>query len=124
MRCSRFIASVASVTGIVVLSSVIAFGQPATSEGEHESHHPAAQSQGMGMGMMGGQGMMGGSGMMGGPGMMGPGMMGPGMMMEMPMMQMMNDPKTRGQMMEIQGRMMKEMGELMIKRGQDLEQGK
>jgi hypothetical protein len=114
MSCSRFIAGVASITGILVLSSVIAFGQPATSEGEHESHHPAAQSQGMGMGMMGGQGMMGGSGMMGGP----------GMMMEMPMMQMMNDPKTRGQMMEIQGRMMKEMGDLMIKRGQEVEQGK
>jgi hypothetical protein len=119
MRCTRFIASITSITGILVLSSMIAFGQPATSEGEHESHHPAAQSQGMGMGMMGNQGMMGGSGMMGGPG-----MMGPGMMMEMPMMQMMNAPKTRGQMMEIQGRMMKEMGELMIKRGQDLEQGK
>jgi hypothetical protein len=46
--------------------------------------------------------------------------------MDMPMMQMMmmNDPKTRGQMMEIHGRMMKEMGELMETRGKELEQGK
>jgi hypothetical protein len=77
------------------------------------------RGQGGGSGMMGGQGMMGGgkggeSGMMGGQG-----------MMCMQMMQtMMNDPKTRGQMMEIHGRMMKEMGDLMIKRGQELEKGK
>ncbi len=113
MICTRFIASIASITGILVLSSVMAFGQPATSEAEHESHHPAPASQGMGMGMMGGPEMMG-------PGVMG----GPGGMMNMPMMQMMNDPKTRGQMMEIQGRMMKEMGELMEKRGKELEQSK
>jgi hypothetical protein len=124
MKGARFITSLASITSILVLSSVMAFGQPAASEAEHESHHPAAASQGMGAGMMGGPGMMG-SGMMGGPEMMGPGMMGgPGGMTNMPMMQMMNDPKTRGQMMEIQGRMMKEMGELMEKRGQELEQGK
>lgn len=113
MSCTRFVARIASITGILVFSSVLAFGQPAPSGGEHESHHAAAPSQGTGMGMMGGQGMMNGSGMM-----------GPGMT-EMPMMQMMmNDPKTRGQMMEIHGRMMKEMGELMEKRGQELEQSK
>ena len=128
MNGTRFIASVTIITGILVLSSVVAFGQPATSGNEQESHHPAAvPSKGMGMGMMGGgQGMMGGPGMMGDPGMMRPGMMaGSGGMMDMPMMQMMmNDPKTRGKMMEIHGRMMKEMGELMEKRGQELEQSK
>jgi hypothetical protein len=120
MSCTRFFAGFATITGILVLSSVLAFAQPAPSESEHESHHAAAPSQGMGMGMMGGQGMMNG------PGMMGPGMMGgPGGMMDMQIMQMMmNDPKTRGQMLEIHGRMMKEMGELMEKRGQELEQSK
>lgn len=58
--------------------------------------------------MMGGKGMTGG-GMMGGCG---------GMAM------MNTDPKTRGQMMQIKGRMMKEMGDLMIKRGKELEDGK
>ena len=112
MNFTRSMGRLASIAGILVLSSVLAFGQSASSP---------APSQEMGRGMMGSQGMMGGeSGMMGGPGMMG----GAGGMMGMPMMQMMSDPKTRGQMMEIQGRMMKEMGELMIKRGQELEQGK
>jgi len=56
---------------------------------------------GMGPGMMGG-GMW--------PGMMGGGMgMGPGMMAGCPGMMMDVDPKTRGQMMQIRGRMMKEM---------------
>ncbi|MGO9057857.1 MAG: hypothetical protein ACLQU2_10805 [Candidatus Binataceae bacterium] len=111
MNCTRFIARITSITGIVVLSSVVAFGQQATSGSEHESHHVATLSQGMGMGVMGGQGMMSGPGMMGGP----CGMMD---------VQMINDPKTRGQMMEIHGRMMKEMGALMEKRGQELEQSK
>ena len=107
MNCTRFIGRLASVAGILLFSSVVAFGQPASSGSEQESHHAAAPSQGMGMGMMGGQGMM-----------------GPGMM-DMQMMQtMMNDPKTRGQMLEIHGRMMKEMGALMEKRGQELEQSK
>jgi len=85
--------------------------------------------------------MMGGPGLMrpcvtlpgppGGPGKMGchmmgaPGRMMPGGMMEMQMMQMMmSDPKTRAQMMEIHGRMMKEMGELMESRAKELEQAK
>jgi hypothetical protein len=42
----------------------------------------------------------------------------------MGMQMMMSDPKTRGQMMDIHGRMMKEMGGLMIKHGQELEKGK
>jgi hypothetical protein len=58
--------------------------------------------------------------MMGGPGMMG----GHGMMMRGMMQMMMSDPKTRAQILEIQGRMMKDMGALMEKRGQELQQGK
>jgi hypothetical protein len=115
----RSLAGVASIVGVLVFSVVVALAQPPAGS-EHESHHPATPA-GMGMGMMGDQGMMsgqaGGSGMMSGQGMMGgPCMMG--------MQMMMSDPKTRGQMMEIHGRMMKEMGDLMIKRGQELEQGK
>jgi hypothetical protein len=34
------------------------------------------------------------------------------------------DPKTHGQMMQIQGKLMTEVGELMIKRGKEVEQGK
>ena len=80
-----------------------------------------------GQGSMSGRPMMGPY-MMGGPGGMmpsGPGGMMPCGMMEMRMMQtMMSNPKTRAQMMEIHGRMMKEMGELMEKRGKELEQAK
>jgi hypothetical protein len=90
-------------------SKVLVQAETAPQSAEPQSHRH---------GMMGGRGM--GQGMMGGPGMMA----GPGGMMEMPMMEMMNDPKTRGQMMEIQGRMMKDMGDLMEKRGQELQQGK
>jgi len=59
-------------------------------------------------------------------GMTGGGMMtGPQMMGGCAGMAMMNtDPKTRGQMMQIKGRMMKEMGDLMVKRGKELEEGK
>ncbi len=116
----RSLSIVTSMAAILALFATVALAQPAPFGSERESHHPAAPSQGMGMGMMGSQGMMSAPGMMNGPGMMG----GQGMM-DMQMIQMMmNDPKTRGQMMEIHGRMMKEMGELMEKRGQQLEQGK
>jgi hypothetical protein len=122
MNYKRFTASLAAIAGILTLSSVLVFAQQGTS---------GTPSQRMGPGMMGGYGMMTGPGamgpgMMGGPGAIGPGMMaGPGAMMDGPMMQlMMSDPKTRGQMLEIHGRAMKEMGELMEKRGQELEQGK
>jgi hypothetical protein len=58
---------------------------------------------------------------MGGPG----GMMQGGGMMEMQMMgMMMSDPKTRAQLMEIHGRTMKEIGELMESRAKELEQAK
>lgn len=84
-------------------------------------------------GMMGGPGMMRGQRMtppsgpcpcMGGGGMgymRGPGMMGHGMGMGMMGgMDMFADPKTRGEMMEIRGRMLKEMGDLMERRGKEL----
>jgi hypothetical protein len=66
------------------------------------------------MGMMGmmGQGM-------GGPGGMRAGGMMPGYMMDTQMM--MNDPKTRGQMLEIHGRMRQEIGQLMEQRGNEIE---
>jgi len=113
----RSLAGLASIVGVLAFSVVVALAQ-APAGSENESHHPALPAQGMSMGMMSSQG--GGPGMMGGQGMMG----GPGMMC-MPMMQMvMSDPKTRGQVMAIHGRMMKEMGDLMIKRGQEVEQGK
>jgi hypothetical protein len=116
MDCRRFIVSLASITGALMLSSVVAFGQPATSGSEPESS--PAEAPAPRTGMMGRQGMMD------------PEMMsrrGGAMSMQMNaqmMRMMMTDPKTRGQMMKIQGRMMKEMGDLMEKRGQELEQGK
>jgi hypothetical protein len=49
----------------------------------------------------------------------------PGGFIDMQFMQMMmSDPKTRARMMEIEGRMMKEMGELMEQRAKELQQGK
>ncbi len=62
-----------------------------------------------------------GPGMMGGHPMMGPGMMGGGMGPEMAQHM---DPKTRGKMMQLRGKYMVEMGELMEKRGKELEAGK
>jgi hypothetical protein len=51
--------------------------------------------------------------------------MAPNGTLDMQLMQMMmHGPRTRGQMMEIHGRMIKEMGELMEKRGKELERGK
>jgi hypothetical protein len=130
----RSLTVTATVVSILLFSAVMALAQPAPS-GSEQSHHTETSSQGMGTEMMGGKGadsgMMGAQGMMGGSkegepgktncqGMMG----GPGMM-DMKMMQrMMSDPKTRGQMMEIHGRMMKEVGDLMVKRGQEVEKGK
>jgi hypothetical protein len=67
------IAKTVGLVGTMLLCATVAFAQPAVSESEHESHHPAAQSStasGQGMGMMGGQGMMGGKQMMGMPMMM------------------------------------------------------
>ena len=71
----HLIASFISSVGTIALFVAVAAAQPTTSESEHESHHPAAQSQaspaqssGMkGMGMMGDQGVKGGGPMMGMP---------------------------------------------------------
>jgi hypothetical protein len=52
--------------------------------------------------------------------MMAGGMM-PGCMMDM---QMMNDPKTHGQMLEIHGRTVQEIGQLMEQPGKEIQQGK
>jgi hypothetical protein len=112
MSRTRLFVRTASIAGMLILSSALAFGQPVSSESGHAAHHSATPSQGTGMGMKDSQAMMKESGMM----------CRPGSMMDMQMM--MNDPKTRGQMMEIHGRMMKEMGELMEKHGQELEQSK
>ena len=126
-------ANLITIIASFVLLFAVALAQPATSQGEGESHHASDQAQPSsgkssgtaGTGMMG-QGMMNGPGMMGGPHMMiEPNGMAPNGMLDMQLMQMMmHDPRTRGQMMQIHGRMMKEMGELMEKRGKELEQGK
>lgn len=112
---------------------------------------PGMMSQGMmGPGMKQGQGMMGPEGMMPGMGMgmmRGGGMMGEQMMPMMPMMPvmpmcgcprmmmrsgmgmsggpMMNaDAKTRGQLMQLRARMMREMADWLDKRGKEIEAGK
>jgi hypothetical protein len=122
----RALIGIESIAGILLICAVVALAQPTSSGSEHESHHAAPQPQAVGMGMMGSQGTLGCEAMMRRPGMPGPqNMMGGPGMVDMPMMHiMMSDPKTRGQMMEIHGRMMKEMGELIEKRGKELEQGK
>jgi hypothetical protein len=129
----RAIISPITVIASLALLKVAASAQPVTSQLEHPAVQvppSSGQAGGIpGMGMMG-QGKMGGAPMMGplmmrGPGGMMQSSMMPCSMMDMPMMQMMmNDPKTRAQMMQIHGRMMKEMGELMEKRGKELEQAK
>jgi hypothetical protein len=113
---------------------------PAAQSGESAApSNPGSMMGGSGMmgggpGMMRGQHMMApcgpcpcmGSGPMGymrGPGSMGMGMHGMGMgMMNGP--EMLSDPKTRGEMMEIRGRMLKEMGDLMERRGKEIAAGK
>jgi hypothetical protein len=140
MKRTRPAATVLGILLSVMLLSAVAIAQQDTSEMEHEAHHAALQAQPSVGQSMSGDGME----MMGGGGMMGPGMRpqagdrgndagarnaddggGPGCMMGMQMMQMMtSDPKTRVQMMEIHSRMMKQMGELMEKRAQELEQSK
>jgi hypothetical protein len=112
---------------MVVLVSRIAVAQPASqaSAGGAQqsvgaaSGHGSMMGDGMGMGGMSGMtGMTGMGGMSGMSGMMGMGMM--------PMMtQMMKqDPKLMGRMMELHGEMMRTMGDALIKRGKELQQGK
>jgi hypothetical protein len=104
-------------------------GQPGQPPGQHPGQSPA-----MGPGMMGGGQM--------GPGM---GMMGQGMMMCPMMHQMMNqmmmggqmgsggmmgmmggatDPKTMGRMLQMRGEMLKAGGDILLKYGKQLEEGK
>jgi hypothetical protein len=75
--------------------------------GEQQMPHHSGMMMCPMMGMMGG--MQPG-------GMMGPGMMG--MMMGFP------DPKAMGRMLRMRGEMMKAMGDIMMKHGAELEQGK
>jgi hypothetical protein len=109
---------------MVVLVSRSAVAQPASqpSAGGAQQSVGAASAHGSmmgdGMGMGGMSGMSGMGGMSGMSGMMGMGMM--------PMMtQMMKqDPKLMGRMMELHGEMMRTMGDALIKRGKELQQGK
>jgi protein CpxP len=125
-------------------SSLVMAAEGGGAQAPQAATSPAGPAQQMGPGMMG-WGMAGRHAQMHGapgkpgqppypcqqyPGAMGPGMMsggmGPGMMsggMEPGMMRDM-DPKTRGQMMQLRGKYIKEMGELMEKRGKELEAGK
>jgi len=65
VKRAHFIAGVVDILGTLFLSKAVLFAQPATSEGQHESHH-SAQSHAMpspsagaqGMGNMSGQGVM------------------------------------------------------------------
>ncbi len=111
----------------VVLSIAVVASIPQHALAQDAQSQPAPSAQAMpGPGMMRGKGMMGRGPMAGCPGMpacagagmpcMGPGM-GGGMMGMM-------DVKTRAQMMQIRGRAMVEMGNLLIKRGKELEQEK
>lgn len=97
-------------------------GQPMTPPGAQQQPAPG-QPPGMGGGMMH-QGMMG----MMCPMMTGGGMMGGGMEM-MPMMRGMmggaqTDPKVMGRMLQIRGDMLKAMGDVLLKHGKQLEEGK
>jgi hypothetical protein len=91
-------------------------GQPGQHQGQHQGQSPAMEP-----------GMMGGGQM--GPG---TGMMGQGMMMCPMMHQMMNqmmmggatDPKTMGRMLQMRGEMLKAGGDILLKYGKQLEEGK
>lgn len=122
------VAAIVAVT--LALALAFAAGYPAFAVEQTKSaaeSSPAAPAHEMpGPVMMHGRGMMGHPGMMHGRGMMSPGHPCMGEMgMGGPMgMGMMSDPKTRGEMMQIRGRMLKQMGELMEKRGKEIEAGK
>lgn len=117
----------------MMLLSAIPNDVSAQEQGSQETPPAASSAPGApagGAGMMHGKGMMGRGPMAGCPGMpacAGAGMpcmgMGGGMGMGMGGMGMM-DPKTHAEMMQIRGRAMVEMGNLMIKRGKELEQQK
>jgi hypothetical protein len=113
---------------IIGLGSGIAIAQPASeSAGATVQSAPAGPSQRpmMGGGMMHG-GMMGGGMGPGGCGMMEMHRMG-GMemmpMMPMVMEEMRRDPKLRGRMMELRGEMLRTIGQALIDRGKQMQQG-
>jgi mono/diheme cytochrome c family protein len=68
LKREHSIASIIAILGISFFSTTVVFAQAATSKGEHESHHAAAESQSMpspssaaqGMGTMSNQGMIAG----------------------------------------------------------------
>ena len=78
-----------------------------------QEHHPGMDQPGAGGMMCPMMGMMGG---MQGGGMMSPGMMG--------MMMGSQDPKAMGRMLKMRGEMMKAMGDIMMRHGAEMEQGK
>lgn len=47
VKPERSIAGIVAILTTLFLSTPVVFAQSATSEGEHESHHPAAESHGM-----------------------------------------------------------------------------
>ena len=104
---------------VVVLVSGSAIAQLASQPSAGSAQQSVGAARGQGSMMGGGSGMEMGMGGMGGMS----GMMGMGMM---PMMiqTMQQDPKLMGRMMELHGEMMRTMGEAMIKRGKELQQGK
>ena len=113
---AQSITKIVGMVGTVLLCAAVACAQPASSESEHESHHPVGPSStapGQGMGMMSGQGMMGGKETMAMPmmpccpcGMM----MGTGMMMGGG-----KDSGTAAKMMEMHAEMMKANAAIMEK---------
>jgi hypothetical protein len=125
-----------STTVFAILISVLVACSPsaaglaaAQTQGSAPAAQPSRTSSSGGAprepGMMSGLGIVQGYGIMLRPDLMGPGLMpycpvfgGPGVGM------MAADPKTRGEMMQIHGRMMKQMGELMERRGKEIEAGK
>jgi hypothetical protein len=97
------------VSGMAVAQSP---SQPSVGSAQQSAGAPSGQSSmmdgkpGMPMGMGGMSGMMG---------------MG---MMPMMMQTMQQDPKLMGRMMDLHGEMMRTMGDALIKRGKELQQGK
>ncbi len=122
-----------SLFAALILSLAVLAAFPQHACAQDAGPQGAASPQTMpGGGMMRGKGMMGRGPMAGCPGMpacaaAGMPCMGGGMGMGMGGMGMgmgMMDPKTHAEMMQIRGRAMVEMGNLMIKRGKELEQQK
>lgn len=101
---------------IVVLVSGSAIAQLASQPSAGSAQQSVGAARGQGSMMGGGSGMEMGMGGMSG-------MMGMGMM-PMMMQTMQQDPKLMGRMMELHDEMMRTMGEAMIKRGKELQQGK